>query len=269
MYRIATSSIFALLLAVFSSSAPAQSSGIETEFAKLLVAAETPAGYNRSFFGEWIDEDRNGCSARFEVLISEAVVKPSVGARCKLTGGKWISIFDNQEFTNASLLDVDHFVPLAEAWRSGANLWTGEQRIAFANDLKLPDALIAVSRTSNRSKSDRDVANWLPPNREYRCSYLVSWVKVKAKWNLRMDATERQALETGLINCGELTKRTAAKFAPNSNGATPKLQPSVVRFQNCTFAKAAGVTPIRRSSNSALYDANKHLDRDKDGVACE
>ena len=38
-------------------------------------------------------------------------------------------------------------------------------------------------------------------------------------------------------------------------------------FQNCTAARAAGVTPILRGT--PLYDANQKLDRDKDGVACE
>ncbi len=40
-------------------------------------------------------------------------------------------------------------------------------------------------------------------------------------------------------------------------------------FANCTAARAAGVTPIRRSTNPALYKANRGLDRDGDGVACE
>lgn len=44
-------------------------------------------------------------------------------------------------------------VPLAEAWRSGADVWSADQRKAFGNDLKDPQLLIA-SESSNSSKSD-------------------------------------------------------------------------------------------------------------------
>jgi hypothetical protein len=240
---------------------------LEMKFATLLVADEVGAGYNRSLFPHWIDADRDGCNARYEVLITEAVVAPAIGARCRLTGGVWISAFDNRRITNPSLLDVDHFVPLAEAWRSGARNWTAQQRIDFANDLDLPESLIAVSRSTNRAKSDSDVANWLPPNSNYRCEYLRSWVVVKAKWQLRVDLRERNALESGLLQCGLLSGRTAPKFVTDAK--TPNLKPVIMKYRNCTLAKAAGVTPIRRDRDPALYRVNTHLDRDKDGIACE
>jgi hypothetical protein len=62
--------------------------------------------------------------------------------------------------TNASGFDVDHFVPLAEAWDSGAANWDSATRQAFANDLDFSMSLIAVTASSNRSKSDRDPAEW-------------------------------------------------------------------------------------------------------------
>lgn len=249
--------------------ATAKTTEIERQFASLLIADEIAAGYNRDLFPHWIDADRNGCNTRYEVLIAEAVVKPRIGSSCRLSGGKWRSFFDNTEIVDFRIIDVDHFVPLAEAWRSGADTWTTQQRTAFANDLDLADALIAVSRSSNRSKSDRDVANWLPANPDYRYEYLTSWVKVKAKWKLRVDPAERKALEDGLISCGILTNRIAPKFAKPSSTPEPELKPTQTRYQNCTIAKAAGVTPIRKASNAALYQLNQHLDRDKDGIACE
>jgi hypothetical protein len=84
------------------------------------LSEDKDVGYNRSFFKHWIDANKNGCDTRAEVLISEAVVKPKVDKKCKITGGKWLSAYDNKSVTNASLLDVDHLVPLAEAWRSDA-----------------------------------------------------------------------------------------------------------------------------------------------------
>lgn len=245
------------------------SSSFEETFESLLVATEVRSGYNRNLFPHWIDADQNGCNTRFEVLIAEAVIAPQVGPNCRLTGGSWLSLFDNKRFSEVSQLDVDHLVPLAEAWRSGAHSWSQAMRTQFANDLDLPDALIAVSRSSNRAKSDRDVANWLPPYKRYQCSYVQSWVLVKAKWRLNVDLAERRALENKLLECGLIQKRSAPKLAPGNANSTPKLQPALQRYQNCALARAAKVTPIRRSSNPALYDLNKHLDRDKDGVACE
>lgn len=258
----------ALLLGLVSAS-PASATELENKFAALLVAAEITSGYDRSLFPHWIDADRDGCNARYEVLIAEAITPPTVANRCRLIGGSWRSEFDNKIFRNPSQLDVDHFVPLAEAWRSGAANWSAQQRINFANDLDLPDALIAVSRSTNRSKSDRDVASWLPPNRAYRCQYLASWVEVKFKWKLTVDTTERRSLEDGLLECGLISQRTSPKLAPTIKSDKPKLQSNLIRYQNCTLARAAGVTPIRRSENSELYQLNQHMDRDKDGVACE
>ena len=260
--------VISLTLALFPVSS-ASATELEDKFAALLVAPEISSGYNRDLFPHWIDADRNGCNTRYEVLIAEAISPPTVSGRCRLTGGSWRSEFDNKVINNSSRLDVDHFVPLAEAWRSGAAYWSAQQRIEFANDLSLPDSLIAVSRSSNRSKSDLDVAQWLPPNQNYRCQYLTSWVEVKFKWKLTVDVAERKALEDGLLNCGKITSRIPPKLAPNNKTESPKLQPTNVRYQNCTFARAAGVTPIKRNQNPELYRLNTHLDRDKDGVACE
>ena len=92
------------------------------------ISPDYSQGYNRESFGkDWIDADKNGCKTRAEVLIAEAVVKPKVGKKCALTGGKWVSAYDAKTITDASKLDVDHLVPLAEAWRSGAWAWTAKQ----------------------------------------------------------------------------------------------------------------------------------------------
>lgn len=73
----------------------------------------------------------------------------------RAVSGRWVSVYDGKTFTDASDLDIDHVVPLANGWRSGANTWTQEERKAFANDLTHPQ-LLAVSAASNRSKGDQD-----------------------------------------------------------------------------------------------------------------
>ena len=44
---------------------------------------------------------------------------------------------------------------------------------------------------------------------------------------------------------------------------------ALVKFKNCTEAKAAGAAPLNRTKTPELYELNAGLDRDKDGIACE
>lgn len=161
-------------------------------------------GYDRSLFKHWIDANKNGCDTRAEVLIAEAVIKPKIDKKCKLTGGKWISSYDGKTLTDASKLDVDHLVPLAEAWRSGAWAWTAKQRQDYANDLSDSRALIAVTLTSNRSKSDKDISQWVP--KLDTCTYIKNWVAIKIRYSLTYDDKEAAALASYSQTCpiGEL-----------------------------------------------------------------
>jgi hypothetical protein len=159
----------------------------------LKVADEDRTGYKRDNFKHWISAG-NGCDSRKAVIISEAIVKPSVLTGCVLKGGEWLSIYDNVKVTDAGKLDVDHMVPLAEAWDSGAQAWDAKKREVYANDQTDPRHLIAVTGGSNRSKSDRDPAEWVPTNTSYVCEYLANWVAVKARWNLSVDSKEKSAI---------------------------------------------------------------------------
>ena len=170
------------------------------ESLQLVVAEDRTTGYNRALFKHWIDADKNGCDTRAEVLIEEAVTKPKVSAKCKLTGGKWLSAYDGKTVTNASLLDVDHMVPLAEAWRSGAWKWSSSQRQAYANDLEDSRALIAVTLSTNRSKGDKDPALWMPAKEQ--CTYAENWIAVKVKYSLTVDAKEATKLNLLINSCG-------------------------------------------------------------------
>ena len=134
----------------------------------LTVAADQLSGYERSLFKHWIDADKDRCDTRKEVLIQEAISLPKLSSGCVFNGGKWISAYDGLETTDYSTLDIDHLVPLSEAWRSGAWKWSPAQREAFANDLTDPRALIAVTASLNRQKSDQDPSTWLPP--ENKCT---------------------------------------------------------------------------------------------------
>ncbi|MBD3004548.1 HNH endonuclease [Streptomyces sp. 5-10] len=169
---------------------------------ELKVANEgSRLGYSRDKFNIWADSDGDGCNTRKEVLLAEAVRKPKIAQPgCRLQGGKWLSWFDNKSITNASGISIDHLVPLAEAWRSGASKWSSEKLAKLGNDTSYAPTLTAVTPEVNAEKGDADPASWLPPNRDAVCAYAGSWVAVKLHYGLTADPSEVAALK-GLKKC--------------------------------------------------------------------
>jgi len=268
--------ISTVLLAPIPSSSAASISTPTQMLKKLLVKAEANSSYSRSSFNHWIDADGDSCNTRYEVLISESKNKVNIGSRCKLTGGAWISRYDNLKSTDPSKFDVDHFVPLKEAWQSGANRWNYATRTAYANDLTFAGSLIAVSASSNRSKSDRDPNNWMPLERRYHCIYVANWIAVKYRWSLTIDSAEKSFLSSQLSKCGSAAKSPVPSRAKivlgsgsNSNQETPPssggngLDP---RYGTCAAAKAAGFGPYRSGVDPEYA---WYRDGDKDGTVCE
>ncbi|BCM65724.1 hypothetical protein EASAB2608_01058 [Streptomyces sp. EAS-AB2608] len=168
--------------------------------AALPVAAEDRTGYDREIsFGGWIDADRDGCNTRAEVLLAEAVEQPTVTGRCKLASGRWYSWYDD---TYVTATDIDHAVPLAEAWDSGAKAWPKQRRVEYANYLGDDRHLVAVSQRSNRQKSDQDVSTWVvPDNPSQKCRYLADQVAVKLGWDLSVDPAEETAMRSIAAEC--------------------------------------------------------------------
>lgn len=195
----------ALLLSPAAQAAPIQPSTVTLPLhdavASLPVADEDRAGYDRDAFRHWVDADRDGCHTRAEVLKIEAVQAPTETGRCSLDGGRWYSYYDDVYVDGTRGLDIDHMVPLAEAWDSGASEWSPEQREAYANDLRDDRALVAVTARSNRQKADRDPTDWLPPAKGAVCRYVTEWVAVKIRWELSVDDREQAALTEAAAGC--------------------------------------------------------------------
>lgn len=179
------------------------SAPLTTAINDLGVASEVRTGYSRDLFPHWVDADGDGCSTRNEVLIAEADDPVSVGAGCSLSGGRWFSYYDRLSWTSTSDVDIDHMVPLAEAWDSGARTWTTATRQAYANDLGDSRSLVGVTDDVNQAKGDQDPATWLP---QYdRCRYLREFVAVKLRWRLSVDAAEKQAMSSLASSCTNTT----------------------------------------------------------------
>ena len=156
----------------------------------LTVANEYPSGYDRDYFNHWVTVDAAGCNAREHVLKAESVRFPQVDYPCYVVAGDWYSAYDGVTISDRAEVDIDHMVPLKEAWDSGAWRWSSQTREQYANDIGDGRSLIAVSGSSNRSKSDNDPSQWMPAVRSYQCKYLGHWVAVKARWGLSMDPSE-------------------------------------------------------------------------------
>jgi hypothetical protein len=225
--------VAALAVAPTAGPASAATSTMSTRsmLGQLLTTSEHAAGYDRAKFTLWTDADHDGCDTRDEVLIQEATTGPHVGAGCALTGGKWRSPYDGVTTDDPSTFDIDHLVPLNEAWQSGAWTWSAATRTAYANDLSYRADLIAVTAHENRSKGDREPQDWMPDRTAYACIYLKHWVAVKWRWHLTVNATERSFLTSKLTTCGWPRDPTPTRPAistgePVATAPTPTPGPS-------------------------------------------
>lgn len=173
----------------------------------LVVSNVNSADYDRDRFGQtWFDVDGNGCDTRNDILgrdLVQTVLKPDTGG-CKVLEGILIDPYDDQQVgfvagTNTSqFVQIDHVVALALAWRGGADLWSDEQRLAFAND---PANLVASSAEMNQEKSDSGPSEWLPPVAERRCDFVKRFVDVLAAYRLRITDADRASSEAVLRGC--------------------------------------------------------------------
>ncbi len=179
------------------------SAPLTTAISDLPTSSEVRTGYSRDLFPHWVDADGDGCSTRNEVLISEADDPVTVGSGCSLSGGRWYSYYDRVSWTNPSDVDIDHMVPLAEAWDSGARSWTTATRQAFANDLGDSRSLVGVTDNVNQAKGDQDPREWLPTYDQ--CRYVREWVAVKHRWRLTVDSGEKSALSSLASSCTNAT----------------------------------------------------------------
>lgn len=170
-------------------------------------------GYRRELFGQtWADVDRNGCDTRNDILrrdLAAQRIRPGTGG-CVVLSGTLADPYGGTAVAfargGADDVEIDHVVALADAWVTGAQGWTPQRRVAFAND---PANLLAVSAGQNRSKGESDAASWLPPNKAFRCGYVARQVTVKAKYGLWVTRAERAALAAVLGSCPGLAAAPA------------------------------------------------------------
>ena len=174
--------------------------------ARLPVKGRAPkTGYTRRQFGTgWLTVA--GCDMRNRTLakdLSNVVYRlgthdcvvergtlhdPYTGATMPFVRGN----------TTSTLVQIDHRFSLLLAWEQGAQQWTPEQRVAFAND---PANLVAVEGKVNQAKGASGPGSWLPPNKSYRCSFVIAWLDVADGYGLSINSGDHQAASHVLASC--------------------------------------------------------------------
>ena len=253
----------------------------------LPVKGRAPkTGYSRAQFGDaWSDTDHNGCDTRNDILNRDLTAKQHKNSRgCVVISGvlndpytgKIINFLRGKD--TSEQVQIDHVVALSDAWQSGAQEISAQERLQLAND---PENLLAVDGPANQQKSDSDAATWLPANASFRCSYVARQIRVKAKYHLWVKPAEKEAMINVLTPCAGAAEAPAPKPVPDTPApvvpasapapvpqvdAPPAQNPApALAFQTCADARAAGYRNMHRGAPGY----SEHLDRDGDGIACE
>lgn len=166
---------------------------------------DSMSGYDRDLFPHWRDastwgwpvEPNNSCNARNAALYRDGE-NVTMSSTCTNLQGTWIDPYGDGKYDSASDIDIDHVVPLGDAWATGADSWDTTERTTYAND---PLVLVSSDDSLNQSKGDRDPSEWKPPNTDAYCLYATRWVLIKDKYDLWVTSTEKTALNSMLATC--------------------------------------------------------------------
>lgn len=173
------------------------------ELNQLAVKGRAPkTDYRRTQFGDgWAFV--GDCDMR-NIILARDLKNVIAGANCKVLSGDLNDPYTGKQIhfvkgtETSDDVQIDHVVALSNAWQTGAQQISKLQREALAND---PLNLLAVDGQANQEKGDGDAATWLPPNKPFRCQYVVRQVEVKTKYQLWVTFAEKEALQRVLANC--------------------------------------------------------------------
>ena len=244
--------------------------------ASLNVAEYSPAveeSYDRHEFGHgWDDMDSDGQNERAEILIRFCRPKKALEFATthekRVVSGKWRCRFTGESFTQAAQVDIDHVVPLKNAWLSGANLWSRERREQYANGFGIKSKkrswLLPVSASANRAKGAKGPEEWLPPRVEYHVKYAAQWILHKSYWSMSVTSAEKASLESiltgkyvapspvSMTSSVSRIDRIIASLVTYSGRRTSSSKPYVVDLR-----KHAGIPDITTAERDEAYNAYK------------
>lgn len=159
-------------------------------------------GYKREQFGDGWNK-QGECDMR-NIILHRDLNNVTMSDSCKVISGSLADpytgktvLFQRGEQTSDDV-QIDHIVALSNAWQTGAQQLTLNERVAMAND---PLELVAVDGDTNQKKGDGDAATWLPPNKPFRCQYVARQIAVKSKYKLWVTQAEGDAMRRVLASC--------------------------------------------------------------------
>lgn len=191
--------VLGLLEAVAHTSQPPYHSGYE----RGCAAGEA------CVFGEpWTDDydgplGRNGCDTRQDVLLAQMRdIEMRWGSSCRIYEAWVIDPYTGERLTwrdDGYWMQIDHIYPLAEAWHAGAWQWSRARRVRFANDVRRE--LLVVSGRANDDKGSGSPAEWLPPHRGFRCTYVTKYLRVARAYDLTVTEADAVAIRRVARGC--------------------------------------------------------------------
>ena len=230
-----------------------------------IVTATEVADYDRSNWGSWRDADGDCQNTRAEVLIDEnlGTITFTNEQSCTVDTGEWYGAYTGETFTDASDLDIDHYVPLANAFKSGAWAWDRDRKRQYYNYLDDSDHLIAVKNSANRSKGSRGPEEWKPTLASYHCDYANIWTEVKHTWGLTVTGAEQEALDEMTATCAMSPDLPGLVEAPQvliGNGGTDTITVTINVTNVDEPPELSGQTSIDYAENGtdavATYSAS-------------
>ena len=164
-----------------------------------------PSSYEREHFKHWSKLPGQNCHTRIESLKRDSVqplTNKELGNCEDFTGGQWLDLYSGNMIDDHKIIDIDHFVPLMNAFVSGGWKWPWWKKENYANYMKDPLHLVSVSAKENRSKGAKHPGLYMPPLESFQCEYIKQWVAIKFRWNLAFTTDEASALEVYSMKCG-------------------------------------------------------------------
>ena len=208
------------------------------------IAADLP-GYDRDDWRHWTDEDGDCQNARHETLVEESRIPVEFKdeRRCQVASGEWVGPYTGTLVTEASDLDIDHMVPLANAHRSGGWQWSEDRKERYANYLDYPGHLVAATQRANRAKGADGPEAWRPDDRTYWCQYALDWIEIKRSWELTATPDEADALREMVESC-EMQVFIQAKRVEPASPVGSVSAPTPAPGQLVPTSVVASPTPI-------------------------
>lgn len=227
--------------------------------ATVLDELGAPVPYRRAEYSDgWDDADGDCLSDRHEILLERSEVPAEIDG-CNVVAGQWTDPYDGTVYTNARLVTIDHFVPLAAAHRAGAWAWDLATKQAFAADITHRPSHVPAGQSTNEQKGDSEPHEWRP-SRSAWCGYAINWISVKTRWELTYSTAEAAALREMLDTCeptdtANSPTTTAPPAAPATSSTTTSSSTTIVLTPGAavvevSFCDARGETVELRNTGS-------------------